>query len=626
VSVLAPIRDYVDSLVHASARHDALTTARHRAFIAPRLLGGFFVLAMFPMVLALRGVPNAIEAIFFGWFIMPILIAWYLSRTGRFANAGVLSSLALSALIGMVASQTGGIASFAAVWLVLVPFEAGLSTSRRVVLLATGATLAVACVLVLLGLAGLLPEVEPANTWLSSMAVGSATLYATGLALAADSLARTSHRLRSAGEQRYWLLARNMTDIIARHGRNGRVLFISPAAGRLISVPEAELIGDGLFHRVHVADRPAYLTALADAARSVGGRSVEFRLRSGPLESGSQPVGSFLWIEMRCRPLDGPSDGEREVVSVMRDVTERKIHQQVLERAHAEAERANAAKGGFLATMSHELRTPLNAIIGFSDMLVNADALDISPARRREYAQLINDSGQHLLEVVNGILDMSRIEIGRFEITPEPFMLAAVVHNCCDLLALRAREAGIDLIVRHGEGIGEIVADKRAVKQILLNLLANAIKFTESGGHVTITTAAERSFVRLVVEDTGVGIDEAHIPHLGDPFFQVRGSYDRTHDGTGLGLSIVKGLLQLHGGSMEIASRRHEGTRITVRLPLDCQTIERGVGMTVEPIAPAALACGGEMAAGAPAKTTRPPRNPERVSVAEGAVPRARSG
>jgi cell cycle sensor histidine kinase DivJ len=591
VSLFAPIRDYLDSLVHASARHDVLSHARHRAFIAPRLLGGLIVLAVFPFELALRGVPSPIEAIFFGWFVTPILIAWYLSRTGRFVGASMLSSLAVTGLISAVASQTGGIASFAAIWLVVVPFEATLSASRRVVVVAAGVVLAACGLLLILGAAGLLPEAaaEPASA-LSALGIGSAALYATGLALAAESLARTGHRLRSVGEARYWLLARNMTDIIARHGPNGRVSFVSPAAEVLIGVPESELTGHGLFDRVHVADRPAYLTALADAAHDAGGRSVEFRLRCGPMEPSGPRGVRFIWIEMRCRPLDGQTNGAREVVSVMRDVTERKVHQEALERAHAEAERANAAKGRFLATMSHELRTPLNAVIGFSDMLVNADALNVGPARRRDYAQLINDSGHHLLAVVNGILDMSRIELGHFEITPEPFALAAVVRNCSDLLALRARESGIDLVVRLGEGIGEIVADKRAVKQILLNLLANAIKFTESGGRVTVTTEAERGFVRLIVEDTGVGIDEAHIPHLGDPFFQVRGSYDRPHDGTGLGLSIVKGLLELHGGTMEIVSRRHEGTRISVRLPVDCQDAGRGRDTRVEPVVPAAVA------------------------------------
>ena len=128
----------------------------------------------------------------------------------------------------------------------------------------------------------------------------------------------------------------------------------------------------------------------------------------------------------------------------MRDVTERKAQEQALEDARAESERANAAKTRFLATMSHELRTPLNAIIGFSEMLTNEEAMRLDAARRREYAKLINDSGHHLLAVVNGILDMSKMETGDFEITPEPFAPAAVIGNCCDLLALKAREAGID--------------------------------------------------------------------------------------------------------------------------------------------------------------------------------------
>jgi cell cycle sensor histidine kinase DivJ len=573
VRLFAPIRDYVGSLVHASARHDVLNAARHRAFIAPRLLGGLMVLAAFPVVLLVRGVPTVIEAVFFAWFVAPILVAYYLSRTGHFDRASALSALALSALITIVAAATGGLTSFAAIWLVVVPFEAAVSASRRVVFAASALAFAAACLLLITGAAGLLPTSIAAGhdpLALAAMGIASATLYATGIALSVESLTRTSRRLRNIEEARYWLLARNMTDIIVRHGRNGTVLFASPAAEPLLGVAEGELIGHGLFDRVHVADRPAYLKALTDAATGAESCSVEFRIRQGPLDSLQRRSPQFIWIEMRCRPLDQDATAsERQVVSVMRDVTERKAQQQVLEAAHAEAQRANATKGRFLATMSHELRTPLNAVIGFSEMLMNDATLNIGPARRRDYAQLINDSGQHLLSVVNGILDMSRIDMGHFEITPEPFVLASVIGNCCDLLALRAREAGIDLVVRHGEAVPEIVADKRAVKQILFNLLANAIKFTESGGQVTVSTTIEGSFVALSVQDTGVGIDEADLPRLGSPFFQVRGSYDRPHDGSGLGLSIVKGLLDLHGGTMEIDSRRGEGTRVTIRLPVD---------------------------------------------------------
>ena len=150
---------------------------------------------------------------------------------------------------------------------------------------------------------------------------------------------------------------------------------------------------------------------------------------------------------MRCRPLEQAvvevaGDDRREVVAVLRDVTDRKRQEQALEDARSEAERANAAKSRFLATMSHELRTPLNAIIGFSEMLMKERALTLDAGRRHEYAGLINDSGHHLLAVINGILDMSKIETDNFEITPEPFAPAQVIADCCDLLALRAQRGG----------------------------------------------------------------------------------------------------------------------------------------------------------------------------------------
>src|SRR6202030_336027 len=152
---------------------------------------------------------------------------------------------------------------------------------------------------------------------------------------------------------------------------------------------------------------------------------------------------------------DAGEEGRREVVAVLRDVTRRKQKQQELEDAHAEAERANAAKSRFLATMSHELRTPLNAIIGFSEMLKNESALMLDAKRRNEYAGLINDSGTHLLSVVNGILDMSKIETDNFEIMPEPFDPAQVITSCCDILALRAREAGVHVEKLVAAGVPE---------------------------------------------------------------------------------------------------------------------------------------------------------------------------
>ena len=554
-----------------------MTAARHRAFIAPRLLGSIVALASFPAYLLVRGAPSGIELLIFVWLVAPILTAYFLSRTGRYESAHVLSSLALTGLVTAVAAATGGIASFAAIWLVVVPLEAALSASRRVVATASTLALGAAGLLVLLGARHVLPlpSSDPTAA-LAALGIVSAALYAAGLALGAEALARTSFWLLYAEEDRYRLLARNIADVITRHGRDGAVLFVSPAAESLFGASIGQLHGHGLFERVHVADRPVYLTALGDAAALGESCSVEFRVRRDGFDADGRPTVEFVWIEMRCRPLeqannDSSEQDRREVVAVLRDVTERKAHQQALLDAHAEAERANAAKSRFLATMSHELRTPLNAIIGFSEMLMKERELALDAKRRHEYAGLINGSGHHLLSVVNGILDMSKIETDNFEITPEPFAPAQVVAACCRLLELPAREAGVQLHRLVADELPEMIADKRAVNQILLNLLSNAIRFTERGGTVAISARAEAAHITFAVEDNGVGINDADLARIGEPYFQAGGSYDRRQGGTGLGLSIVKGLVRLHGGELTIRSRVGEGTRVSVRLPLDCE-------------------------------------------------------
>jgi len=577
VTVLSIFRDCLDALLHPSARYDALTRARHRAFMAPRLLGSLAAFAAFPVYLAMRGAPTAIEVAAFAWLIAPILLSWFLSRTGRYEGAHVLSSLALAGLVVTIAMGTGGIESFAAIWLVVVPLEAALSASRRVVAFASALALACTSLLIVLGHLQMLPAPE-ADAGLRAVfmafGVASATLYAAGLAFGAESLARTSVALLYVEEDRYRLLARNMGDVISRHHRNGVVQFISPAAETMLGTPVPRLLGHGLFDRVHVADRPAYLTALSDAARGGEARSVEFRLRRDAprgRERGQNAQVDFVWVEMRCRPLEQTletTSSEAEVVAVMRDVTDRKNQEQALDLARTAAEQADAAKTRFLATMSHELRTPLNAIIGFSEMIVQEDALMLDAARRKEYAQLINDSGQHLLSVVNGILDMSKMESGNFEISPEPFAPRAALINCCNLLALKARENAIDLVTRAPENLPFMTGDPRAFKQIALNLVSNAIKFTERGGSVTVSASVEGSRLVLRVADTGVGIAADDLKRIGDPFFQAGKTYQRRHEGTGLGLSIVKSLVALHGGEMTVQSRIDEGTTVTVALPL----------------------------------------------------------
>jgi cell cycle sensor histidine kinase DivJ len=480
-------------------------------------------------------------------------------------------------MVMTLAMKTGGIESFAAIWLVVVPLEAALSASRRVVVFASVLALACAALLIVFGHFDMLPASDSSaflRGALTAFGVASATVYAAALAFGAESLARVSVSLLNVEEDRYHLLARNMSDVILRHRRNGAVQFISPAAEMMLGTPATRLLGHGLFDRVHVADRPAYLTALSDAARDGEARSVEFRLKRDAArggERGQNNTGDFIWVEMRCRPLEPASQTaapEFEVVAVMRDVTGRKIQEQALDLARTAAEQADAAKTRFLATMSHELRTPLNAIIGFSEMIVQEDALMLDAARRKEYAQLINDSGQHLLSVVNGILDMSKMETGNFEISPEPFAPRAALLNCCNLLALKARESGIDLVTRAPEDLPFMNGDPRAFKQIVLNLVSNAIKFTERGGMVTVSAGVDGSRLVLGVTDTGVGIAADDLKRIGDPFFQAGKTYQRRHEGTGLGLSIVKSLVGLHAGEITVQSKINEGTTVTVALPL----------------------------------------------------------
>jgi cell cycle sensor histidine kinase DivJ len=594
VTVLNIIRDCLDALLHPSARYDVLTRARHRAFIAPRLLGSLAALAAFPVYIAMRGAPSALEVVAFGWLIAPILLSWFLSRTGRYEGAYVLSSLALAGLVLTVAINTGGIESFAAIWLLVVPLEAALSASRRVVAFASGLALACAGLLIVLGQFGMLPEPDMSlRSLCMAFGVLSGVFYAAGLAFSAESLARTSVSLLSVEEDRYRLLARNMSDVILRHRRNGAVQFISPAAEAMLGVSAPSLLAHGLFDRVHVADRPAYLTALSDAARGDEERSVEFRLRRDA-SRGSRGSVDFVWVEMRCRPLGQNSNtavsSEAEVVAVMRDITDRKVQEQALDLARTAAEQADASKSRFLATMSHELRTPLNAIIGFSEMIVQEDALMLNAARRKEYAQLINDSGQHLLSVVNGILDMSKMESGSFEITPEPFMPRASLLNCCNLLALKARENDIDLVTRANEDLPAMTGDPRAFKQIVLNLVSNAIKFTERGGTVTVSAAVEGTRMVLRVSDTGVGIAADDLKRIGDPFFQAGKTYQRRHEGTGLGLSIVKSLVGLHAGEMTVQSKIDEGTTVKVALPLTFTPPSREPSSNIATLNPAVRA------------------------------------
>ena len=560
MSLSTSIRAFLDALVHPSVRGDPHTAERHVAFMASRLFGSLLALSVFPVFLALHGAPSVLEFLVIAWMIFPIATACFLSCTGRYDAALGLSAFALTAIVTTVASNSGGINSIAAIWLVLVPLEVALSGSRRAVaiaaLLASGGA---ALLTVASSWSGLGGGVERSTGTLAALGTVSALIYATGIALGSDSLMRANLARRSREAAQCLLPALGPTDVITHHGHGGRIVYASANAQAVLGSPASDLENYGLFDRIHIADRPAYLRALSEAASGVT-CEIEFRWRR-------RSEAEFIWIEMRCGSLPGATSPK--VVAVMRDITARKIQQDALLEARAAAERANAAKSRFLACMSHELRTPLNAIIGFSDLLRNETDNLIDRARALEYARIINESGHHLLAVVNEILDMSRLETGNFGLFPQPLRVDAVIASCAELLALRAQDVGVTFKIDVPSDLPEIVADRRAVIQILINLITNAIKFSHRGGVVAVSASADGQHALLTVADNGIGIAPDDLKRIGSPFFQAQGKSERRQEGAGLGLSIVTALVSLHGGELKAESRPGEGTRMVVRLPLD---------------------------------------------------------
>jgi signal transduction histidine kinase len=268
-------------------------------------------------------------------------------------------------------------------------------------------------------------------------------------------------------------------------------------------------------------------------------------------------------LQIRRRAMPGGA-----VVSLYSDVTERKAADTKMAQAWAQAELANRAKSDFLANMSHELRTPLNAIIGFSEILAGEHLGPLKNLRYLEYANDIHTSGEHLLSIINDVLDMSKIEAGKLEIHEEEILVEALLAGSVRMVRERARQQSVELVTRVADPQQMIVADERAMKQCLLNLLSNAIKFSEHGGTIAVeaSIAADGSSV-IAIADDGIGMTDDELRRAMQPFGQAQASTTRTHGGTGLGLPITQGLIEAHGGVMSVVSAPGRGTRVTITLP-----------------------------------------------------------
>ena len=267
-------------------------------------------------------------------------------------------------------------------------------------------------------------------------------------------------------------------------------------------------------------------------------------------------------LSVRRVPID-----DQGYMAICSDVTAQKQHEDELVKAWEQAVIANRSKSEFLANVSHELRTPLNAIIGFSEVVERELFGPLGNERYVSYVRDIRNSGEHLLSLINDILDLSKIEAGRFQLRMEEVDCNEVAQSVARLIRPRTVEHGLTMVLDLPEEPITLNADKRAVKQVLINLLSNAVKFTPESGTVTLACQPWQGGVQFTVRDTGIGIDEKDMHVALAPFGQIDSQFNRKYEGTGLGLPIVKGIIELHGGTLEINSKPGKGTTVVVRFP-----------------------------------------------------------
>lgn len=386
-----------------------------------------------------------------------------------------------------------------------------------------------------------------------------------------------AQRQLKESEATYRLIMEEATDMITRHDRAGQATYVSPAVKQILGYEPHEVIGQRSIDFAHPDDIADIVALSRDAELTGSMATFEHRRRHRD--------GHYVWLESRVRFLvhadTGLPDG---AIAISREIGRRKEFEQELLAARERAEHANQTKSRFLANMSHELRTPLNAIIGFSDIMVREMFGPIGNERYAEYVRIVNDSGALLLDLINDVLDMSRIEAGKYRLNVERLDMREPIDAVVQMLSNRATEKRLTIETVLPQATLHAVADRRVLMQVLLNLLSNSVKFTMPGGRIEIGATGSSEDVRLWVSDTGIGIPPEFLSRVAQPFEQVSNELARSHGGSGLGLALVKSLVALHGGTFSIASVLGEGTCVTVTLPL--VTTEKETGQADGPTGP----------------------------------------
>jgi PAS domain S-box-containing protein len=382
-----------------------------------------------------------------------------------------------------------------------------------------------------------------------------------------DRLARENEHTREAlidREMRLDSVLTTVADAIVTIDDQGRVLTFNRAATRIFGYAESEAVGGNIKvmlrreDRNFIDDSIENLTVITPPHSSI--RRAEI--------VGQHKTGREFPIHIALSEME--VDGDKMFAGILRDVTDINQREKDLLNAKDEADLANRAKTEFLANMSHELRTPLNAVIGFAEIMKMEAFGPIGSPRYREYVEDIRASGKHLLQVINDILDMSKIETGEMTLDDGDVEIPGVISSCFRLVDERASRGGVNLSSNGLENLPLLRADMRMFKQIVLNLLSNAVKFTEDGGRVSVggEITAEGELC-VFISDTGIGIATEDLENVYAPFRQVDNSLQRKFEGTGLGLPLVKSMMELHGGRIELESTFQVGTTAMIIFPAE---------------------------------------------------------
>jgi len=543
-----------DRLVKTSVR-GADERLRQRRLIGLALAAPFLIAAPAAILLPpLTGVTATLVACALA-FVLSFAAALLVAATGRAGVAEGAMLLGGTVALAAIVAAAGGASSPSALILAALAFEAWwVGRTKFSALLGVGAAFAAISLQAMAG-----PE-------FGAVAAPAAAHWLMPIAYVALVLPRLAAWMEEEKDEQAAVrpLEEIVEGVVLRLDLGGDVRDASAQARRILGLAPELLLSSGLFDRLHVADRVAYLCALSDLKEKDGFRRVDARVRvPGSAGSAASDFRSFVIEMMR------PATDDRTITMLLRAGDEAaKLHASLAASADT-TESRDLAKSRVLAAVSHELRTPLNSIIGFSDMLLHEMLGGFSDPRQKEYVGLVRESGNHLLSVVNSILDVSRMESGAYSTNPEPFRFGEAVEMCRSMLLQQAVEKELSLTADIPSEVGEVHADKRAVKQILINLVSNAIKFTPAGGTVAIGAKRIGSRLHFWVSDTGIGIPAEHLSRIGQPYVQVQNDYTRHFDGAGLGLSLVKGLVALHQGTMSIESEAGRGTTVTISLPVD---------------------------------------------------------